>query len=265
VPTKRTLKSWNALSRSQQNRWKQQYGSQTDAIAAYRAGSPLGLRGHANTPDRPPQALARPYLFPRYVATHESQLNELARRKGQQEHGTGPIGESQDTKDYELDGDYTWEESPGTLDGIAGWRMNIFFADSVYRTIGGHEAARKAAQLYARRSGAPAGVVVIQEESDGFGVWFVKNSGNVLAGNRKGMKKRRPIKEPVKEFLEPFSVPERIEANNSAADRVVAVQRRRIQRTPNKRASNYKKQNKGRSLTPAQQKRIRKKSNKKKK
>ena len=191
---KRTLKAWNALSRSQQNRWKQAYGAQ--AVAQYRAGAPLSLRGHTSTPARPSQALNKPFLFPRYVAEHEEELNEIARARGRATHGGGITGAR--AVDYEAaGGDYTWVEPEGTLDGIPGWRESYRFYFRLYEAYGvrmgitDREGALRAAQLYARESGAPAGVVLIQEEEDGYGVWFVKNSGNVYAPDKKGIRKSR--------------------------------------------------------------------------
>jgi hypothetical protein len=177
---KRTLKEWNALSRSQQNRWKQAYGAQ--AVAQYRAGAPLSLRGHTSTPDRPSQALNKPFLFPRYAGQHQEQLNEIARRRGKPTVGGGTVGDS--ATDYTLaGGDYTYVVPEGTLDGRLGWREAFRFYFRHYTLYGermgitDREGALRAAQLYARTSGAPPGVVIIQEEKDGYGVWFGYDPG----------------------------------------------------------------------------------------
>lgn len=148
----RSLKQWNALSRSQKNRWKAAYGGEQSAVAAYRKGAKLTgkQRGHAATPERPMRALQQPWKYPGYVATHTKELNELARQRGLAEHGQGPRGESKATRSYKgSGGDFTWVLPEGVLsepdDGHWVWSR-------------GDE---KAAQLAARRTTAPAGVVMI--------------------------------------------------------------------------------------------------------
>jgi hypothetical protein len=160
----RSVESWNALARSTQRRWIAAFGSEDAALEAYRNGASLtpAQRGHAFTPERPINALLQPWKFPRYVATHTPQLNELARRRGLEEHGTGPRGEK--VTDYKKSGgDYTWVIPGGTLDE-GDWRFS-----TVFRT-------EKEAQLFARRSWAPAGVVIIVDKGSEFTwryeVWF---------------------------------------------------------------------------------------------
>ena len=221
----RSLESWNARTQGYRNRWIRAYGSEDAALEAYRNGKSLtpAQRGHRTTPERPSRALQRPYLYPKYVGTHTSQLNELARQRGLREHGTGPRGESELTRDYADNGDFTWMVPVGTLDGRPGWRHTYSF-----RTI-------EEAQQFARRSGAPAGVVLIQDEGPEtlyrYGVWFGYDE-NSLHGTRR--KKSR------------------------------SKNKRRKTVETDKRTANYEKQNKGRPLTPAQKKRIRKNENRKK-
>jgi hypothetical protein len=162
----RSVEQWNALARSTQRRWIAAFGSEDAALEAYRNGASLTKtqRGHAFTPERPVNALLQPWLYPRYVATHTAQLNELARQRGLAEHGTGPRGETKQTRDFKkAGGDYTWVIPAGTLDP-GDWRFS-----SVFRTV-------EEAQLYARRSWAPAGVVMIVDKGPKFlwryEVWF---------------------------------------------------------------------------------------------
>jgi len=189
------VESWNALAPSTRRRWIAAFGSPDAALEAYRNGASLtaAQRGHAATPERPIRALTKPWLYPRYVANNQTKLNELARERGRAQHGRGPRGDTAATDTYQ--GPFTWVEPSGTLDGLAGWRRNVFFRDRDYvqyaidKGITPHEGALRAAQSWARKSGAPAGVVLIQEEADGYGVWFVKDSGNPYKDNKKKSKK----------------------------------------------------------------------------
>ncbi len=152
----RSVESWNALAPSTRRRWIAAYGGPDQALEAYRNGASLTSkqRGHAYTPERPVNALFQPWKYPKYVATHTSQLNQLARQRGLAEHGTGPRGEIPETRSYrESGGDFTYVVPRGTLSGIGApdWRFS-----SVFRTP-------EEAQLYARRSWAPAGVVQIED------------------------------------------------------------------------------------------------------
>lgn len=153
----RSLESWNALTAGNRRRWIRAYGGNQDAaLEAYRNGASLtsSQRGHAYTPERPINALLQPWKYPRYVATHTTQLNTIARNRGLAEHGTGPRGESPATASYtEAGGDFTFVVPLGTLSGIGppDWRFS-----QVFRT-------EPEAQLYARRSWAPAGVVQIED------------------------------------------------------------------------------------------------------
>lgn len=191
----RTLESWNALTSGNRRRWIRAYGGSEDAaLEAYRNGESLNAaqRGHATTPERPIQALLQPWKFPGYTGTHTAQLNEIARRRGLAEHGTGPRGESPLTRSYEeAGGDFTWVVPRGTLNP-PDWRFN-----HVFRT-------EREAQLYARRSWAPAGVVIIQDnlwekgEPQPFAttgvfrweVWFGYNTGSGTKGRKKKRRKR---------------------------------------------------------------------------
>lgn len=150
----RSVESWNALAPSTRRRWIAAFGGPDAALEAYRNGASMtkAQRGHANTPERPINALLQPWKYPKYVATHTSQLNQIARARGLAEHGTGPRGETPATRSYKKSGgDFTFVVPRGTLSGRAGWRFS-----QVFRT--GPEA-----QLFARRSWAPAGVVQIED------------------------------------------------------------------------------------------------------
>ena len=160
----RSVEQWNALAPSTRRRWIHVFGSPDAALEAYRNGASLTpeQRGHAYTPERPIDALLQPWKFPRYVATHTDQLNELARRRGLESHGTGPRGH--DVTDYgAAGGDFTWVIPSGVLNE-GDWRFS-----QVFRTV-------EEAQLYARKSWAPAGVVIIVDRGPGllwrFEVWF---------------------------------------------------------------------------------------------
>lgn len=157
----RSVESWNALSASQRRRWIAAYGGEDPALEAYRNGLSMtpAQRGHAFTPERPINALLQPWKYPRYVATHTDRLNQLAKNRGLAEHGKGPRGETV-TKYM---GDYTWVLPEGTL-SRGDWRFS-----TVFRTE--HEA-----QLFAQRSWAPAGVVMIVDRGPQnlwrYEVWF---------------------------------------------------------------------------------------------
>ena len=149
----RSIESWDALAPSTRRRWIAAFGGPDAALEAYRNGASLNKtqRGHAYTPERPVNALFQPWLYPKYVATHTSQLNQIARSRGLAEHGTGPRGETPETTSYRKSGgDFTFVVPRGTLQP-PDWRFS-----QVFRS--GPEA-----QLYARRSWAPAGVVQIED------------------------------------------------------------------------------------------------------
>jgi len=149
----RSVESWNALTQGNRRRWIRAFGTEDAALEAYRNGLSLtaSQRGHATTPERPINALLQPWKYPKYVGTHTTKLNEIARTKGLQEYGTGPRGEKPETNSYEESGgDFTWVVPKGTL-GPPDWRFS-----QVFRT-------EQEAQLFARRSWAPAGVVQIED------------------------------------------------------------------------------------------------------
>ena len=176
----RSVEQWNGLARSTQRRWIAAYGGSEDAaLEAYRNGASLtsAQRGHAHTPERPINALLQPWKFPRYVATHTEQLNTLARNRGLKEHGQGPRGESKSTKTYKgSGGDFTWVVPEGTV-GPPDWHFS-----AVFRT-------EPEAQLYARRSWAPAGVVIIVDKGPDhlwrYEVWFGYPEGKKKKKRRK--------------------------------------------------------------------------------
>ena len=149
----RSVESWNALAPSTRRRWIAAYGGPDAALEAYRNGASLtsAQRGHAYTPERPINALFQPWKYPKYVATHTSQLNQIARARGLAEHGTGPRGETPETTGYRKSGgDFTFVVPRGTLQP-PDWRHSQTFRSN------------PEAQLFARRSWAPAGVVQIED------------------------------------------------------------------------------------------------------
>lgn len=188
----RSVDQWNALTPGNRRRWIRAFGSEDAALEAYRNGLSLTpeQRGHARTPERPINALLRPWQYPEYVARHTDQLNELARRRGLPEHGAGPRGESPETRDYKkAGGDFTWVVEPGRIPTDSARFSKVF------RTV-------EEAQLYARRSWAPAGVVWIVDRGPQYlwryEVWFfypvTKGHGStrgpgISSRNRKKMRK----------------------------------------------------------------------------
>lgn len=163
-PRLRTAASWDALSASYRRRWRTAYGA--DARDAYLSGRRLtaSQRGHRFTPQEPIDALRQPWKYPRYVATHERQLNELARRRGMAEHGLGDRGRGVTSWDQGAPGEnYTWVVPDGTL-SPSDFRLN-----KVFQT-------RQEAELWARRSGAPPGIVMVVDRGPGhvwrWEVWF---------------------------------------------------------------------------------------------
>lgn len=181
----RSLESWDALTQGNRRRWIRAYGGNEDAaLEAYRSGERLttAQRGHGATPERPIRALLQPWKYPGYVGTHTEQLNELARQRGLAQHGRGPRGEIPETRSYtEAGGDFTWVLPPGII-GPPDWRFS-----SVFRTL-------SEAQLYARRSWAPAGVVQIVDLGPDhvwrYEVWFGGSPGPGGRGRRNS--RRRP-------------------------------------------------------------------------
>lgn len=147
----RTVESWNARTRGYQRRWIKAYGGEDAALEAYRNGKSLtsSQRGHATTPERPIRALNKPWQYPKYVGTHTTSLNEIARSRGLKEHGTGPRGESKETQSYtKSGGDFTWVAPQGSV-SPPGWHFSHVFT------------TEPQAQLWSRQSGAAAGYVII--------------------------------------------------------------------------------------------------------
>ena len=165
----RSVEGWNALAPSTRRRWIAAYGGSEDAaLEAYRNGASLTReqRGHARTPERPIRALLNPTAYPRYVARHLDELNRLARERGEKPKGEGPRGPAaRDYYDPEA-GDYTWVVRPTRI----GQGEDCWHASAKFRTM-------PEAQLWARQSGAPAGVVVVvdwgPEVLYRWEVWFV--------------------------------------------------------------------------------------------
>ena len=186
----RSLESWNALTQGNRRRWIRAFGSEDAALEAYRNGLSLNptQRGHATTPERPSRALAKPWQYPKYVGTHTTQLNEIARSRGLAEHGTGPRGESKETKSYaKAGGDFTWVAPNGSV-SPPGWHISHTFT------------TEPQAQLWARRSGAAAGYVIIVDNllnepepqpapTEGvyrWEVWFAATKSRGVKRKRKG-------------------------------------------------------------------------------
>ena len=124
----RSVESWNALAPSTRRRWIHAYGSEDAGLEAYRNGASLtkAQRGHANTPERPINALFRPWEYPKYVARHTPQLNEIARQRGLREHGKGEVGRDVTNLD-KAGGEYTWTVPAGILDGRPDWHASTSF------------------------------------------------------------------------------------------------------------------------------------------
>jgi hypothetical protein len=184
--TSRSVESWNAKTQGYRRRWIRAYGSEDAALEAYRNGATLtqAQRGHTFTPERPIDALLQPWKYPRYVATHTTKLNELARERGKAQHGAGPVG-SGVTSYEDSGGDFTWVVPDGTLN-LTDWRFS-----KVFRT-------EQEAQLFARRSWAPAGVVLIvdrgPEHTWRWEVWFGYPESRGRAYRGKGGKMQPPAK-----------------------------------------------------------------------
>ena len=196
--TGRTVEQWNALTPGNRRRWIRAFGSEDAGLEAYRNGLSLtaSQRGHATTPERPIQALLQPAKFPKYIHLHTPELNELARSRGLAEHGKGPRGETPETQDYRMaGGDFTWVVPQGTVSRPL-WNNPASFG------------SEEQAQLYARRSWAPAGVVIIVDNEwiPGenpppkpspdttfplrYEVWFARDS-DLLPPDQKRRKKKR--------------------------------------------------------------------------
>ena len=147
----RSVESWNALTQGNRRRWIRAFATEDAALEAYRNGLSLtsSQRGHATTPERPIRALLQPWKYPKYVGTHTTQLNEVARSRGLKEHGTGPRGESKETQSYtKSGGDFTWVAPKGSV-YPPGWHFSHVFT------------TEPQAQLWSRQSGAAAGYVII--------------------------------------------------------------------------------------------------------
>lgn len=204
----RSVEQWNALARSTQRRWLAIYDHDAQAaIAAYTSGAKMtsAQRGHGNnaarTPERPERALKNPLLYPNYVARHGDKLNEIARRKGLEQHGTGPTGESKATQNYaKAGGDFTWvvpaSDSLEYLENDPAWHLG-----TVTRATQSASDIRKGwppsagAQLLARRSRAAAGDVIIVDMGEGvnyrYQLWFATSLQAQLKAKRKAKKKKR--------------------------------------------------------------------------
>ena len=165
--TPRSVERWDSLSANSRRRWRTAFGSERKARNAYVRGEHLtaAQRGHGGTPSSPLQALLHPERYPEYVGRHTDELNELARQRGMGKRGTGPRG-PQVTKGkpftYVVSAqEFATRRRPGD------WHL--------YRSF----RTRGEAQLWARQSRAPAGVVLIvdngpdwKDKRTRYGVWF---------------------------------------------------------------------------------------------
>lgn len=179
--TPRSREAWDNLAASTRRRWRTAF--REDAEAAYIRGEHLtrAQRGHAMTPSTPAEALRRPQAFPTYVAKHGDELNELARQRGEAQVGEGERGRNV----LKSDSPYTYVIPRAEFDD---WKRGEWHLNKQFKT-------EAEAQLYARRSGAPPGVVIIVETGEGplpFQVWF----GYQEPGEEKPKKarKRKPRK-----------------------------------------------------------------------
>lgn len=163
--TPRPPGAWDALAASTRRRWRTAYGA--DAQAAYERGAHLtaAQRGHGGTPSSPLQALLHPERYPEYVGRNTDRLNELARQRGMGKRGTGPRG-----PEVTRGRPFTYVVSSdefATRRRPSDWHL--------YRSF----RTRGEAQLWARQSRAPAGVVLIVDNGPSwpdkrtrYGVWF---------------------------------------------------------------------------------------------
>jgi hypothetical protein len=188
----RSVESWNALTKGNRQRWIRAFGSEDAALEAYRNGKSLtsSQRGHSTTPERPIRALLKPWQYPKYVGTHTTQLNEVARSRGLKEHGTGPRGEGPETMSYEkAGGDFTWVAPKGSV-SPPGWHFSHVFTTEIQ------------AQLWSRQSGAAAGYVIIvdnlwvegeaqPEPTEGITRWEVWFASEGTNRNRKKKNRKR--------------------------------------------------------------------------
>ena len=164
----RSAAGWDDLAPGTKRRWNAAgriHG--TTGRAYYLSGERLTAaeRGHRYTPNDPSQALSHPERYPRYIARHQAELNELARERGLREYGTGERGREV-TSLTGAGGTYVPTVPIGDLP-LGDWRA--------WRTF----ASPEQAQLYARRSGAPYGVVLVVDMGPDFeahgtrwSVWF---------------------------------------------------------------------------------------------
>lgn len=176
----RSAARWESLSLGNKRRWRAAFGGEDGAREAYIAGEKLSKkqRGHAYTPSSPAEALRRPWEYPRYVGRHTDELNELARQQHERQHGRGPRGPDVTGRERGTRGDYTWVVRDGRLN-LADWEFS-----RVVRT-------RDEAQLLARQSGAPPGVVMIVDRGARwmwrYEIWFGYPEGRTLRQTRHRM------------------------------------------------------------------------------
>ncbi len=178
----RTAAQYLALSPGNRRRWRAAFGGEEAALAAYVSGAKLtaAQRGHASTPTTPAQALAHPGRYPKYIAHHMDELNELARQRGERQYSKGKSGRRVKRSSR----DWTWTLTPAEFDADVGsgaggeWAHRVSFR------------WKSQAQLWARQTRAPAGVVIVVDTgvkgAERYQVWFHYPS---LA--REGKRRRR--------------------------------------------------------------------------
>lgn len=173
---RRTADQWDALSSGNRRRWRAAYGGAEEARAAYLSGAHLtkAQRGHRYTPSSPRDALERPWDYARYVGRHQEELQALAREEGKRQYGRGPKGPLVTGRERGAKQQYTWIVG----DPLRGDQLNVRDArfSKAFQTS-------EAANLAARQSGAPAGVVYLVD----LGAWIEPGE----PGNETGTKRKR--------------------------------------------------------------------------
>ena len=178
----RTAAGFDLLSPGNRRRWRAAFGGEEAARSAYVSGSHLtaAQRGHASTPATPAQALAHPGRYPKYIAHHMDELNELARKRGERQYSRGKSGRRVKRSSR----DWTWTLTPeefgqDVASGAGGeWSLRVSFR------------WKGQAQLWARQTRAPAGVVIVVDTgvkgAERYQVWF-----HYPSLNREGRRRRR--------------------------------------------------------------------------
>ncbi len=176
----RSESQWEGLSAGNRRRWRAAFGGEAPAREAYLGGAHLtrAQRGHRFTPSSPRQALEEPWHFPRYVGRHQAELQQLAREEGRRPYGRGTRGREVTGNERGARQPYTWTVG----DPLLGEQLNTEDA----RYAAGFT-SKEAAQLFARQSGAPAGVVYVVA----LGQWIQPGEPGNEAGTTRKRRKWR--------------------------------------------------------------------------